>query len=106
MRICRGYLMRVVLLHPPSTRWKSTTLGLDIQEEFDGIQLNFRSGLQAWASRRAVIGVDSTATFFRTNNIHTGHQAFSNTGGGELSSFSIKILEYSVRSIIIRATTG
>lgn len=42
MRICRGYLMRVVLLHPPSTRWKSTTLGLDIQEEFDGIQLNFR----------------------------------------------------------------
>lgn len=74
--------MRVVLLHPPSTRWKSTTLGLDIQEEFDGIQLNFRSGLQAWASRRAVIGVDSTATFFRTNNIHTGHQASSNTGGG------------------------
>lgn len=37
------------------SRWKSTTLGLDIQEEFDGIQLNFRSGLQAWASRRAVI---------------------------------------------------
>lgn len=96
--------MRVVLLHPPSTRWKSTTLGLDIQEEFDGIQLNFRSGLQAWASRRVVIGVDSTATFFRTNNIHTGHQASSNTGErGELSSFSIKILEYSVRSIIIRA---
>lgn len=92
--------MRLVLLHLPARprRWKSTTLGLDIQEEFDGIQLNFRSGLQAWASRRAVIAVDSTATFFRTNNIHTGHQASSNTGGEKrkkLSSFLIKILEYS-----------
>lgn len=44
-----------------------------------------------------MIAVDSTATFFRTNNIHTGHQTLfkhgeGRGGGGELSSFLDKNL--------------
>lgn len=68
----RGDVWKALLHTPRKLRRKVDTLGLDIQEEFDDVQLNFQSGLQA--------GRLDLATFSRTSNIHAGRQAPSNIG--------------------------
>lgn len=92
--------MRLVLLDPPVSlevdnpwTWYSRRIRrypIEFSVWFTGL------GVEAGRDCR----VDSAATFSRTNNIHMGHQASSNTEEGgrgkkKLSSFLIKILEYS-----------